>query len=288
VTTIFEYTQANVLVIPQALFAMEDVTVLGAYRDSAIFYKNLDTDLKDIAFYTNTPCFIYIESGSEVITDSNNHTVELFSGAAIFLPQGLNLNSDFVKKTASLKAYLAFFDHDVVTHYLSKVQKLALDHEPEKLFCTVNNANEFLAFFESIQLSIAEPAYLTAKLEELLHLIAWRVGAVRFHSLLSRKSTSEKENLTRLLNSQDIVNLTVNDLAKISGQSISTLNREFKRLFNETPKRWLLTKKLAYAKDLLERKNISVTEVAFSLGYENVSSFIKVFKDKYGVTPKQI
>jgi AraC-like DNA-binding protein len=31
----------------------------------------------------------------------------------------------------------------------------------------------------------------------------------------------------------------------------------------------------------------SVTEAAFDLGYENISYFISLFKDRYGVTPKQ-
>lgn len=288
VATIFEYTQTNILVIPQALFAMDDVTVITSYRNSAIFHKHLEQDLKDIDFYINTPCFIYIESGREIITDSNNNTIELSAGSAIFLPKGLTLNSDFVKETSSLKAYLVFFDNDVVTHYLSNIHKLIIKDAFEQDFCKIDDANEFVGFFNSIQLGLQEATYLTTKLSELLHLIAWKVGAVSFHSLLSKQCKPEKDNLTHLLNNQNIVHLTVSDLAKISGQSISSLNREFKRRFNVTPKRWLLAKKLSHAKGLLERKDISVTDVAFSIGYENVSSFIKAFKEKYGVTPKQI
>jgi len=31
----------------------------------------------------------------------------------------------------------------------------------------------------------------------------------------------------------------------------------------------------------------NVTEVAYDLGYENISHFIKLFKDKFGMTPKK-
>ncbi len=91
--TIFEHTQSNVLVIPQALYTMKDVVVLSHHRNSAIIYKNLEHDLVDIEFYTNTPCFIFIENGREVITNSNNDTIELRGIGSInnlFPPENLN------------------------------------------------------------------------------------------------------------------------------------------------------------------------------------------------------
>lgn len=286
--TVFDYTQKNVLVIPQALFAMDDVTVIAAHRNSAIFYKHLSQDLENIDFYTNMPCFIYIEKGQEIITDINNNIIELVAGSAIFFSKGLTLNSNFVKKAVSLNAYLVFFDENIVTNFLSSNSNLIVKKTLDHTFYKKDNVKEFSSFFTSFQLELKEPSYLTTKLLELLHLIAWRLDTDCILSLLLKQCESQKASLTDLLNRQDIVQLSVTDLAKISGQSISSLNREFKSQFNVTPKQYLLAKKLSYAKKLLERKDISVTEVAFSVGYENVSSFIKVFKDKYGVTPKQI
>lgn len=290
--TVFEYTQNNVLVIPQALFAMDDVTVIASHQNSAIFYKHLALDLEDIDFYTNTPCFIYIESGQEILTDIDNNTIILTAGSAIFLSKGLMLNSNFVKKAASLKAYLVFFDKEVISAYLSSNlrsnQRLKTNSNVIASFYKKENVEEFLDFFTSFQVNLKEPNYLATKLLELLHLIVWRFEDMCVLSILLKQCRSEKVSLTELLNKQDVVYLTVTDLAKISGQSISSLNREFKSQFNVTPKQWLLAKKLSHAKLLLERKDVSVTEVAFSVGYENVSSFIKAFKNKYGVTPKQI
>ncbi|HEX2945478.1 MAG TPA: AraC family transcriptional regulator [Clostridia bacterium] len=59
----------------------------------------------------------------------------------------------------------------------------------------------------------------------------------------------------------------------------------FKRISGITPKDYLTNLKLAKAKDMLRYSN--VTEVAFDLGYENISHFIALFKAKYGITPKQ-
>ncbi|WP_100913711.1 helix-turn-helix domain-containing protein [Pseudoalteromonas spongiae] len=287
--TIFEHTQSNVLVIPQALYAMKDVTVLSHHRNSAIFYKNLEQDLANIEFYTNIPCFIYIENGREVITNSNKGKVELNAGSSIFLPQGLNLLSDFVKETESLKAYLVFFDDDVVNDYLSKVKKPLDGNVGEESFFLIDGGDEFTAFFDSIRLDIKAPTYLNIKLQELLHLIAWKDNQHILNSLLAKKiRVAPKRNLARILNTLDVFHLTVSDMAYLSGRSLSSFNRDFKESYKETPKKWLREKKLIKAKELLVSEELSVTEVAMTMGYENVSAFIKAFKLKYGVTPKQI
>lgn len=287
--TISEYTQNNILVIPQALFAMKDVTVLRHYRSSAIFYKNLEQDLVDIEFYTNSPCFVYIDSGREVITNCNNDSIELHAGSAIFLPQGLNLHSDFIKETESLKAYLVFFDDDIITEFLSKTKKITPSHRDKQSFCKAQDSGEFKAFFDSLRVDINDPEFLNVKLQELLHLIDWKNKNSEFKTLLSTaKRESPKRNLTRLMENHNILHVSVNDLARISGRSLSSFYRDFKKTYKISPKQWLQEKRLSHSKELLQTKDFTVTEVATEVGYENVSHFIKAFKNAYGITPKQL
>ena len=41
------------------------------------------------------------------------------------------------------------------------------------------------------------------------------------------------------------------------------------------------------AEQLLQKKEMTVTELAYEVGYENISYFIKAFRTKYGQSPKQ-
>ena len=52
-------------------------------------------------------------------------------------------------------------------------------------------------------------------------------------------------------------------------------------------KQWLQNKKLDQANQLLMNTDLSVTHIAADLGFDNVSHFIKIFKQKYKTTPKQ-
>ena len=59
----------------------------------------------------------------------------------------------------------------------------------------------------------------------------------------------------------------------------------FKKVTGIAPKEYLTDLKLLKAKDMI--RHTSITNVAYDLGYENISYFISLFKNKYGMTPKQ-
>ena len=79
--------------------------------------------------------------------------------------------------------------------------------------------------------------------------------------------------------------INLDSLAKTYGMSLSQFSSLFKKHMNISPLDYIIEKKLEHSKNLL--KNYSVTEVSFMLGYENISYFIRLFKSKYGLTPKQ-
>jgi AraC-like DNA-binding protein len=79
--------------------------------------------------------------------------------------------------------------------------------------------------------------------------------------------------------------ISINQLAFDLNMSEANFCNCFKKVIGITPKEYITHLKLTLAKDLL--KNQNVTEVAYELGYENISHFIALFKDRYGITPKQ-
>ena len=68
--------------------------------------------------------------------------------------------------------------------------------------------------------------------------------------------------------------------------SSSTLNRMFRDNFNTSPKMYLETRRLAFARILL-RNGESVMEACMKAGFPDYSNFIRTFKKAYGSPPKQ-
>ncbi|MBR5140258.1 MAG: AraC family transcriptional regulator [Clostridia bacterium] len=68
--------------------------------------------------------------------------------------------------------------------------------------------------------------------------------------------------------------------------SQSTLYRMFKLYLNTTPKLYIETKKLAYSRKLL-KDGLSVADASLEAGFADVSNFIRLFKRRFGVTPRE-
>jgi len=80
-------------------------------------------------------------------------------------------------------------------------------------------------------------------------------------------------------------NIKISELAEMVGMNSSNFTNTFKRNFGMAPISYINTKKMNVAEQML--KENSVTEVAYELGFENISTFITQFKKVYNVTPKQ-
>lgn len=68
--------------------------------------------------------------------------------------------------------------------------------------------------------------------------------------------------------------------------SQSTLNRLFRTYLRTTPKLYLEAKQLAYSRRLL-KKGHSVLSACMESGFTDCSNYIRLFKKRFGITPKQ-
>ncbi|MEZ4858662.1 MAG: ATP-binding protein [Flavobacteriaceae bacterium] len=81
---------------------------------------------------------------------------------------------------------------------------------------------------------------------------------------------------------------TVEDLASEVGFSRSQLNRKLKSLLGKSPNHLIRDFRLARAKELLEQKTGSVSEIAYQVGYSNLSYFTKSYKEAFGKLPSEV
>ena len=103
------------------------------------------------------------------------------------------------------------------------------------------------------------------------------------------KKTSNASDMRReiitYVNDNYLEKITLSDLADEFHMSEKYISRYFKKHFNITFSKYVNHMRLLYAKNLLDTTNISITDVALSSGFPNVSYFIRSFKESYGKTP---
>ncbi|MCC4213621.1 hybrid sensor histidine kinase/response regulator transcription factor [Leeuwenhoekiella parthenopeia] len=85
----------------------------------------------------------------------------------------------------------------------------------------------------------------------------------------------------------DNPNLNVEMIANAVGISRVHLYRKLKELTNQSASDLMKNIRLKQAADLLAAKSISVAEVAYAVGFSNLSTFSTSFKNLYGIPPKK-
>jgi AraC-like DNA-binding protein len=79
--------------------------------------------------------------------------------------------------------------------------------------------------------------------------------------------------------------LDVEALARGAHLSAGHLSREFRRVYGESPHAYLMTRRIERAMALLQRGDLSVTEVCFAVGCASLGTFSTRFTELVGVPP---
>ncbi len=94
-----------------------------------------------------------------------------------------------------------------------------------------------------------------------------------------------KTDIHRVVEENYTSPISLDELAYLSGRSLSSFKREFQDIYGESPARWIREKRLSKAQEMLRSSSLSVADVAYSLGFENPTHFSRIFKQQYGSSP---
>ena len=79
----------------------------------------------------------------------------------------------------------------------------------------------------------------------------------------------------------------VDHMAEAFYMSRRQFHRKLRALLDETPAALLRRMRLERAAELLEEGELSVKQILFEIGFKNPSSFARLFRETYGVSPSE-
>ncbi|HKR06181.1 MAG TPA: helix-turn-helix domain-containing protein [Bacteroidia bacterium] len=97
-----------------------------------------------------------------------------------------------------------------------------------------------------------------------------------------------KIDLASYMEKNFMFNMPLEKFGYLTGRSLTTFKRDFKKAFNATPQRWLTQKRLELAHYQLTEKKIKPVEVYYEVGFENLSHFSHAFKKHFGYSPTEL
>ncbi|MFT3889088.1 MAG: helix-turn-helix transcriptional regulator [Arachnia sp.] len=104
--------------------------------------------------------------------------------------------------------------------------------------------------------------------------------------------TSDDRN-RRLLRARDTMDrcfaedLTVPGLARIALMGREHFIREFKKVFGETPYRYLQRRRIERAMQMLRWSERTVTDICMAVGFSSLGTFSRTFTEIVGQTPSE-
>jgi AraC-like DNA-binding protein len=110
----------------------------------------------------------------------------------------------------------------------------------------------------------------------------------------SVKKSTRVEVYKRLYNAKEYLDdnfsgeIKIDDAAKQACMSPFHFIRLFKKIFDETPYQYITKRRVEKAFDLILRTDMPITEVCFEVGFNSLSSFSWLLKQKYGISPENM
>jgi AraC-like DNA-binding protein len=106
--------------------------------------------------------------------------------------------------------------------------------------------------------------------------------------ILANFETPGKIDLARFMESHYMFNLPLEKFGYLTGRSLSTFNRDFRRMFEDTPQKWLTRRRLELAHYQIAEHAKKPVDVYLEVGFEDLSHFSFAFKKQFGYIPSAL
>ncbi|WP_309300115.1 helix-turn-helix domain-containing protein [Lentilactobacillus buchneri] len=96
-----------------------------------------------------------------------------------------------------------------------------------------------------------------------------------------------RNEIVNIINDHYTESCTLKQIADSIGYDYVYLSKLFQKTINLSYTKYLNSFRISKARELLKNTSLPVTDIAFNVGYENLRTFNRNFKDVTGNTPAQ-
>ncbi len=153
----------------------------------------------------------------------------------------------------------------------------------------LGNAWEILQYFKQLVVEADTSRWGGGqRLRSLMNLLC--IGIFRLRSARRKKepmlSEDQIHKITGFFADHATERLSSADLAKAANLSQDYFTRLFRATFGEPPRKWMVRQRLRIAAEKLKATTLSIKEVAYDLGYDDVYLFSRQFRSFIGMSPR--
>lgn len=259
-----------------------------------VFYSFFYDDASACVHRSREYAINYVYSG-EMVLDNGKRQIHVGKGESVFIPRDHHIT--LYKKPCNGERYCGIFlsfTRNFLREMYAKGGSYKVSTQTPKLRSEVlklPKTAELVSLFASLTPFFdpnvkPQDDFMQLKLQEgllaLLHIDE------RFAPTLFDFNEPWKIDILDFMNKNYMYEFSQEELAHYTGRSLATFKRDFKKISDLTPEKWLIRKRLEVAYALMQKGGRKIVDVYTQVGFKNQSHFSTAFKKQYGIAPTAI
>ena len=266
---------------------------INTLRYSDIFLAMYFDDGKSCMHRNHSHVLVYMYSG-EIVIEEKGKTTRLHKGECAFIRKDFSVQ---MTKQAwngeQFKAIFLMFSPKFLRSFYNRLDKNTLPKDAKRnkisLCKSPSNRPDIVSLFESMT------PYFNSNIEPTEELLQLKMVEGMYVLLNTSKNLYAsvfdftdpwKIDILDFLESNYMNDISMEEIANYTGRSLSTFKRDFKKCSTLSPREWLIHHRLEAAHELIRKGGRKVSEICFEVGFKNLSHFSKIYKERYGISPK--
>lgn len=261
---------------------------------SNIFFTYIHSQDAECSFFAKDHALIYVYSGKLKI-EEKGITRDLYKGDCAFIRRDnqVILHKHCAENGEPYISIALTFTRKFLLDFYNNLDKKNIPVGSKRSTTSLMKIDarpDIISLFESLKPyhnSTIEPDEKWIRLKLTEGLYALLNTDKNIYSSLFDFTEPWKIDLLDFMNDNYMFDLTLEEIANYTGRSLATFKRDFSKISDLSPQKWLIKKRLDMAHHLMQNQKMKVTDVIHTVGFKNLSHFSKLYKLTYGHPPTQ-
>ena len=232
------------------------------------------------------PTFVLVCSGTKQLKPlGEEHILTAPTGSILAMRSGIQVMSEFHGQHGPYKSIILSVDRSFLREAVG-IPKL-INGGPQVVVSSPSGHAKDL--FAALPDALGQRLPDIERQFKLRELLVTLMGDPEVRQLVLREAADwgsrDEDRIVSIMTTHSLSPLNLPDFAKLCAMSISSFKRRFQGVYGVPPAKWLTKVRLEHARSILLNGDLSVSEICHMSGFRDVSSFIRVFRRNFGVTP---
>ena len=261
---------------------------------SGVVFSRVDKEDVRNPIHVKEHTLLYISSGRADVVFGGNRTT-LNPGDCVFLRKDYRvvLEAWSPKDGSPFRSIALFFCRKFLMSYYRTLSRndLPLDAKPAaEAVLKIPAGPELESLFLSLSPYLDSDQPLSSELAWMKRMEGLRcilAADRKFYASLFDFTQPWKIDLLTFMEDNYLYDLSLAELARYTGRSLSSFKRDFKKVSDLTPEKWVTGRRLDEAKILLSQGKRRVGDVMLEAGFKDPAYFSRAYKKRFGYSPRE-